>query len=38
MEGCRGADIILATGNPPITRKVMSASRIKVYTEIWGRG
>ncbi len=38
MEGCRGADAILATGNPPITRKVMEALPELKFIQRFGAG
>ena len=38
MEGCRGADAILATGNPPITRKVMEALPELKFIQRFGQG
>ena len=38
IEGCKGADIILATGNPPITRKVMAALPELKFIQRFGVG
>ena len=38
IEGCRGAQIILGTGNPPITRKVMEALPELKYVQRFGIG
>ena len=38
IEGCRGAQIILGTGNPPITRKVMEALPELKYIQRFGIG
>ena len=38
IEGCKGADVILATGNPPITRKVMTALPELKFIQRFGAG
>ena len=38
IEGCRGAQIILGTGNPPITRKVMEALPELKFIQRFGVG
>lgn len=38
IEGCKGADVILATGNPPITRKVMTALPELRFIQRFGAG
>lgn len=38
MEGCRGAEAVLATGNPPITRRVMEALPELKFIQRFGAG
>ena len=38
IEGCKDADVILATGNPPITDKVMSALPQLKFVQRFGAG
>lgn len=38
INGCRGAEIILATGNPPITRKVLEALPEVKFVQRFGAG
>ena len=38
IEGCRGAQVILGTGNPPITRKVMKALPELRFVQRFGIG
>lgn len=38
IEGCRGAQAILATGNPPITRKVLEALPEVKFVQRFGAG
>ena len=38
IQGCQGADAILGTGNPPITRKVMEALPELKYVQRFGAG
>lgn len=38
IDGCEGADIILATGNPPITRKVLEALPSVKFVQRFGAG
>lgn len=38
IEGCRGAQVLLATGNPPITRKVLQALPEVKFVQRFGAG
>ena len=38
IEGCKGAQVILATGNPPITRKVLEALPEVKFVQRFGAG
>ena len=38
IEGCKDAEIILATGNPPVTRKVMEALPKLKFVQRFGAG
>ena len=38
IAGCQGAQVLLATGNPPITRKVMEALPEVKFVQRFGAG
>lgn len=38
IEGCKGAQVILATGNPPITRKVLETLPEVKFVQRFGAG